>query len=193
MMSTDQIMQLTYLMLLGAAVGGSVIVAGRDNLGKMAQQAAIWFLIFIGVIAAYGLWGDISNDVNSRQAIISDTRVEVPRSGDGHYYLTLDINNVPVRFVVDTGASQVVLSQQDAQRIGIDVNDLVFGGAASTANGIVRTAPVTLDQVSLGTINDDRLRAVVNGGEMEDSLLGMTYLGLYSRIEIANDQLVLNR
>ncbi len=186
-------MQLTYLVLLGAAVGGSVIVAGRDNLGKMAQQAAIWFLIFIGVIAAYGLWGDISNDVNSRQAIISDTRVEVPRSGDGHYYLTLDINNVPVRFVVDTGASQVVLSQRDAQRIGIDVNDLVFGGAASTANGIVRTAPVTLDQVSLGTINDDRLRAVVNGGEMEDSLLGMTYLGLYSRIEIANDQLVLNR
>jgi aspartyl protease family protein len=54
-MTTDQIMQLTYLVLLGAAIGASAIVAGRNNLGRMAQQAAIWALIFVGVIGAYGL------------------------------------------------------------------------------------------------------------------------------------------
>lgn len=54
-MSTDQIMQLTYLVLLGGAIAGSAIVAGRSNMGKMAQQAAIWALIFVGVIGAYGL------------------------------------------------------------------------------------------------------------------------------------------
>lgn len=186
-------MQMTYLMLLGAAIGGSYIVANRSNLGKMAQQAAIWVLIFIGVIGAYGLWGDISNDVNNRQAIVSDTRVEVPRSFDGHYYLTLEINDTPVRFVIDTGASQVVLSQEDARRVGLDPAALDYLGSASTANGVVRTAPVVLDQVSLGAVEDRNLRAVVNGGQMEDSLLGMTYLGLYDRIEITNDQLVLNR
>ncbi len=186
-------MQLTYLVLLGAAIGGSAIVAGRSNMGKMAQQALVWVLIFVGVIAAYGLWDDIRRDVNPRQAVISDGVVSVPRGPDGHYNLTLDINDVPIRFIVDTGASQVVLSQRDATRIGIDPASLHYSRSASTANGIVRTAPVTLDEVALSGITDHSVGAVVNGGEMETSLLGMTYLGLYDRIEISNGELVLNR
>jgi aspartyl protease family protein len=55
-MNTDQIMQLTYLGLLAAAIGGSYIFANKDNLGKLAQQGAIWGMIFVGVIAAVGLW-----------------------------------------------------------------------------------------------------------------------------------------
>ncbi len=192
-MTTDQIMQLTYLVLLGAAIGGSAIVVGRKNMGKMAQQAAIWALIFIGVIGAYGLWEDISNDVNPRQTILSESAIAVPRSNDGHYHLTLDVNGTAVDFVIDTGASQVVLSQRDAARIGIDANSLNYSGAASTANGVVRTAPVVLDQVRLGNITDRNVPAVVNGGDMDNSLLGMTYLGLYNRIEISNGELVLNR
>lgn len=192
-MSTDQIMQLTYLVLLAAAIGGSAIVAGRNNMGKMAQQAAIWALIFVGVIGAYGLWEDITNDVNPRQAILSESTIAVPRSNDGHYHLTLNVNGTAIDFVIDTGASQVVLSQRDAARIGIDANSLNYSGAASTANGVVRTAPVALDQVTLGDITDRNVPAVVNGGDMDNSLLGMTYLGLYNRIEISNGELVLNR
>jgi aspartyl protease family protein len=192
-MTTDQIMQLTYLVLLGAAIGGSAIVVGRKNMGKMAQQAAIWALIFIGVIGAYGLWEDISNNVTPRQTILSESAIAVPRGNDGHYHLTLDVNGTAVDFVIDTGASQVVLSQRDAARIGIDANSLDYSGAASTANGVVRTAPVVLDQVRLGDITDRNVPAVVNGGDMDNSLLGMTYLGLYNRIEISNGELVLNR
>ncbi|WP_100366890.1 retropepsin-like aspartic protease family protein [Yoonia maricola] len=192
-MSTDQIMQLTYLVLLGAAIAGSAIVAGRKNMGKMAQQAAVWALIFIGAIGAYGLWEDISNDVNPRQAIIDSSTVAVPRGNDGHYHLTLEINNVPIAFVIDTGASQVVLTEQDAALIGIDPASLTYSSFANTANGVVSTAPVTLDEVVLGDITDRSVPAVVNGGEMDVSLLGMTYLGLYNRIEISNGQLVLNR
>lgn len=186
-------MQLTYLLILGIAIGGSAIVAGRRNMGKMAQQAAIWALIFLGVIGAYGLWDDIAGTVTPRQAVIDDTTIAVPRSADGHYYLTLDINDTSVQFVIDTGASQVVLSLRDAARIGIDPSQLRYSGSANTANGFVRTAPVTLNAVTLGAITDRDVRAVVNGGEMDTSLLGMTYLRLYDRIEIANGQLVLNR
>lgn len=192
-MSTDQIMQLTYLVLLGVAIGGSAIVAGRNNMGKIAQQAAIWALIFIGVIGAYGLWDDINRDVNPRQAMIDASTVSVPRSFDGHYHLILDINGTPVEFIVDTGASQVVLSQRDAARIGLDPADLTYSGSANTANGVVRTAPVVLDQVGLEGITDRNVPAVVNGGGMDRSLLGMTYLGLYNRIEITNGELVLIR
>ncbi len=192
-MTNDQIMQLTYLVLLGAAIGGSAIVAGRSNMGKMAQQAAIWALIFVGVIGAYGLWDDINRDVTARHDILDDGRISVPRSRDGHYYLTLEINDVPVRFVIDTGASQVVLTQADARRIGIDPETLRYFGTASTANGVVRTAPVTLDEVRLADLRDRDLPAVVNEGAMEDSLLGMTYLDRYNRIEIGGGELVLTR
>ncbi len=193
LMTTDQIMQAIYLGLLGLAIAGSYIAANRNDLGKMAQQALIWLLIFVGVVGAYGLWDEISNDVTGRQTFIGDARVEVPRSRDGHYYLTLDINDVPVDFVVDTGASQVVLTRRDAARIGLDPGTLNYFGSASTANGVVRTAPVQLETVAMGDILDRNLPAVVNEGEMEGSLLGMTYLGLYDRIEITNGRLVLTR
>ena len=186
-------MQLTYLVLLGAAIGGSAIVAGRSNMGKMVQQAAIWVLIFVGVIGAYGLWDDISRNNNPRQAMVAQSTIAVPRSFDGHYHLVLTINDTPVEFIVDTGASQVVLSQRDAARAGIDPATLNYTGSARTANGIVRTAPVVLDQVGLEGVVDRRVPAVVNGGAMDVSLLGMTYLGLYDRIEITNDELVLSR
>ncbi|WP_019953749.1 retropepsin-like aspartic protease family protein [Yoonia vestfoldensis] len=192
-MTTDQIMQLTYLVLLGAAIGGSAIVAGRNNLGKMAQQAAIWALIFVGVIGAYGLWGDISQTVNPRQTAMADGSIAMPRGQGGHYFVDIAVNDTPVRFVVDTGASHVVLSERDAQRVGIDLESLTYSGLAATANGMVRTAPVTLDRMTLGGITDGPVQAVVNGGEMEESLLGMSYLGLYTRIEIANDTMVLTR
>ncbi|WP_341366262.1 TIGR02281 family clan AA aspartic protease [Yoonia sp. BS5-3] len=192
-MNTDQTMQFIYLVLLGAAIGGSALVAGRRDLGKTAQHAAIWALIFIGVIGAIGLWDDISRDVAARQTVMDDGSVSVPRGPDGHYYLTLTINDVPVEFVVDTGASEMVLTRRDAQRVGIDLNDLAYSGFASTANGIVTTAPVTLGTTTLGEMSDQNLPAVVNRGDMDMSLLGMTYLGLYDRIEIFNGELVLTR
>lgn len=192
-MSTDQILQLTYLVLLAAAIGGSAIVAGRKEWGKMAQQAAIWALIFVGVIGAYGLWEDIRSDVAPQQSLVDTGTIAVPRSPDGHFHLTLDIAGTPVDFVVDTGATQVVLSQRDAERIGLDPDSLRFSGFARTANGEVRTAPVTLQTVSLEGIVDRDISAVVNGGAMDGSLLGMSYLSRFERIEISGNQLVLQR
>lgn len=191
-MTPDQILQLTYLVLLAAAIGGSYIFANKNNLGKVAQQAAIWGMIFVGTIAAIGLWGDISRDIAPRQAV-SGSEIVLPRAPDGHYYITLEINGAPVDFVVDTGASQVVLTQNDARRVGFDPADLRYLGIARTANGEVRTAAVHLDTVSVGPFTDTRLRATVNGGEMDKSLLGMTYLGLYDTISITDGKLILSR
>ena len=192
-MDTDQIMRLIYLSLFLVAIGGSFLVSNRNNLGKTAQQAAIWVLIFVGVIGAYGLWDDVRNDATGRQSYVGADRIEVPRQLDGHYYLTLEINDVPVDFVVDTGATQMVLTQKDAQRVGLNPDTLGYYGTASTANGVVNTAPVWLDRVALGEFRDRDVPAVVNEGDLFESLLGMEYLELYDRIEIAGNQLVLTR
>ncbi len=192
-MNEDQIANIAYLGLLGAAVGGSYIMSHKNNLGKVAQQAVIWGLIFVGVIAAIGLWGDVSRDVTGRYEVVGEAAIEVPRSSDGHYYLTLDINGVPVDFFVDTGATDVVLTQEDARRVGIDIDKLSFLGTAYTANGPVATASVWLNEMRLGPLVDYEVRASVNGGEMRSSLLGMAYLGRFTRIAIEDNRLVLTR
>ena len=192
-MNTDQTANLIYLSILGGVLLMSYLMASRMNLGKTLQQAGIWVLIFMGAIAVIGMWSDIQNTLMPKQAMIGENTIVLPRERDGHYYLTLDVNGVPVNFVVDTGATQVVLTQQDAARIGIDVGALAYLGIANTANGTVRTAAVRLDTVTLGTMRDTRVRAVVNDGQMDGSLLGMTYLSRFDSITIKDNQLILTR
>ncbi len=185
---------LIYLVLLGSALVTWYFVHNRQSLGKMMQQAVAWGLIFIAVIAAVGLWEDIRGTVQPGTAMsVQGDRIEVPRARDGHFYLTLDINDVPVRFLVDTGASEMVLRQRDAERAGVDMGRLIYSGRAMTANGPVRTAPVWLKQVSLGQSTDTDVRAWVNEGEMSESLLGMGYLQRFARLEITPQGLVLER
>ena len=193
-MTGEQIGSLAYLLLLGAVIAGWHFVANRKQMGKMAQQAAIWIFIFLGAIVAAGLWSDIRDTVVPRQAVMQDGRqVVVPMATDGHFYLTLELNGTPVRFVVDTGASEMVLSAEDAARVGIPQETLVFSGRAYTANGTVETAPVRLETVALGPIVDQGVRAVVNRGELAESLLGMSYLRRFDRLEISGGQLLLER
>ncbi|MFT5628930.1 MAG: aspartyl protease family protein [Gammaproteobacteria bacterium] len=192
-MSSDQTADAIYLSLLGAALLLSYLLASRINIGKMLQQMGIWVLIFMGAIAVISMWPEIQRTITPRQSVVDGTTIVLPRARDGHYYLTLDINNVPVEFVVDTGASQVVLTQDDAKRIGLNPLALSYLGTASTANGTVRTAAVRLDTVSLGAITDTRVRAVVNDGEMNGSLLGMTYLSNFDSITIKDGELILSR
>lgn len=192
-MSSDQTADAIYLSLLGGALLLSYLLASRINIGKMLQQMGIWVLIFMGAIAVIGMWPEIQRTITPRQSVVNGTTIVLPRARDGHYYLTLDINNVPVEFVVDTGASQVVLTQDDAKRIGLNPSSLSYLGTASTANGTVRTAAVRLNTVSLGAITDTSVRAVVNDGQMFGSLLGMTYLSNFDSITIKDGQLILSR
>lgn len=193
-MSENDIGRLIFLVVLGTAVAFWFFVQNRQSLNRTLQYAVVWGLIFLGVIAGMSLWEDVRDQIIPRQAVFADQgRVEVPRSPDGHYYLTLDVNGAPIDFVVDTGASGVVLSQKDAATTGLPMDELVYLGRAMTANGEVRTAPVRLDSIALGAIVDRNVPALVNEGDMDTSLLGMTYLQRWERIEITQNELILTR
>ncbi len=185
-------MRLIYLIVLLAMVAGWFFMQTREGLNKTLQHAAVWAMIFVGGAAAVGLWQDISKP--GAQSRISDSgQIVVPRARDGHYYLTVQINGADLRFVVDTGATDMVLTRADASRAGLDPDQLSYLGRANTANGEVQTAFVRLDTVQLGDVTDRNIPAVVNGGEMEQSLLGMGYLQRWGRLEIANSELILTR
>ena len=193
-MSTDNLPYLIYLLLLILFVGGGTLLAFRGQLGAMMKQASAWALIFAAVAIGYGLFNDQRNRSFVSQSFFTEEgRVEIPRGPDGHYRVVMGVNGVPIEFVIDTGASQLVLTEGDAKRAGIDVTRLAFTGRANTANGLVKTAPIKLDEVKLGGIADRNISAVVNGGKMDQSLLGMSYLESFGRIEISGGRLILER
>jgi aspartyl protease family protein len=193
-MTGDSIASLIYLSLIGSVIAGYFLLANRHQMGRMAQQAAVWALIFVGVAAGAALWDDIRSTSANRQSVFQGgDRIVTTRAPDGHYHLTLGINGTPVDFLVDTGATEIVLTLEDARRIGLNPADLRFTGRASTANGTVETARVTLDQVSLGGQVDRSVTAMVSGGQMPGSLLGMRYLSRFASMAIEGKTLTLIR
>lgn len=191
-MDPNDFPRFVYLVLLLIVVGGYALVESRKNLGKVLHQAAIWLLIFLGAIAIAGLWPTIRQAARPTQAVAIAGGIEVPVSDDGHFYVTAKINDADVRFVIDTGASTIVLNGRDAERAGFDPATLNFLGKAMTANGEVPTAPVRLARFDLEGMIDENIAASVNGGELDTSLLGMSYLSRYE-MTLSKDRLVLRR
>ncbi len=118
--------RLLYLGLLLAAVGGWLLVEYRGRLGVALRTAMAWGLIFVGVMAGYGLWNDLRRADAPRQMMTTGGEVVLPRAADGHYYLTLTIDGTDLPFMVDTGATSVVLSRDDARTLGIDPDTLAY-------------------------------------------------------------------
>jgi len=190
---SDNLARLAYLVLLAVAIGGFLVVEFRARPGQASRQMLAWVLIFLGAVAAAGLWEDVRDSVAPVQRLGEGGRIVVPVGPDGHAQLTAEVNGVPVRFVVDTGASSLALRQRDAQRIGLDPGRLAYTQQAQTANGLVPTAPVILQSVTLGGVTDAHVPAVVIGGELGRSLMGMSYLRRFARVSFEGDLLVLER
>jgi aspartyl protease family protein len=112
-------------------------------------------------------------------------------SDGGNFFIVGEANGVRVRFLIDTGASDTVLSPADAASLGIDVRSLEFSRVYSTANGLGKGAPYTLDSLSIGPISISPMPVSINGTEMGSSLLGMTFLRRFRYFEIQGRRLIL--
>jgi aspartyl protease family protein len=118
--------------------------------------------------------------------------VEIEAKDNGHFNAEADLNGRPIDVMIDTGATMVALSYEDAERAGILLNDTDFTRAVSTANGVARVAPVTLDRVSIGNITvRDVPAAVAERGRLKTSLLGMSFLSRLSRFDMRSGRLMM--
>ncbi|WP_376873851.1 TIGR02281 family clan AA aspartic protease [Albirhodobacter sp. R86504] len=191
-MTNDQIPSLIYFVVLLIALGGYVVVEVVRSPARGTRNLIAWGLIFLAVAAGAALWDQMKGGMLSPQASVAQGgRIEIPMARDGHYYVTPELNGVPVRFMVDTGASDIVMSARDAERIGLDPSGLVYVGRAQTANGTVAIAPVRIDRFELGEDTALNIRAMVNEGEMGGSLLGMAYLQRFAKVSFEQGRLIL--
>ena len=125
-----------------------------------------------------------------RAAYASDEFVVPPGPG-GHFLVMLDVNGTPVRFLVDTGATMVTLTAEDAERVGLPVRALDYSTRVQTANGQVGVASVILRDMQLGKLEIRDVEASVTQAQMNISLLGMSFLRRLSSFEVRSEGLIL--
>jgi len=124
----------------------------------------------------------------------SGSTVQIRAGSNGHFHTTAQVNGRPVEVMVDTGASLVALTWDDARDIGLFLRDGDFRHKVSTANGQARVASVTLDSIAIGDITVRDVRAVVlEPGKLATTLLGMTFLSELSRAEMSRGLLILQQ
>lgn len=193
-MSELDIPRFVYLVGLLLLVSGGFFAAYRHRLGQGLQHAAIWALIFLGVVIAYGFRDILGTQLTRAPVVTLDAdTIALRRGADGHFHATVEVNGRSIPFLVDTGATDIVLSADDARRAGLDPERLVYSRRAATANGVVALAPVTLDSVALGPFQDRNVPASVNSGQQPGSLLGLRYLDRFARWRVEGDRMILER
>jgi aspartyl protease family protein len=134
----------------------------------------------------------VPRPVEARGAVSRGRIVELRAGNHGHYFASAEINGRSIDVLVDSGASIVALTYEDAQRAGVGVRDSDYTHRVSTANGLAKVAPVTLDRVSIGDITVRNVQAAVSEpGKLGTSLLGMSFLGRLQQIDIRSGVLVL--
>lgn len=117
---------------------------------------------------------------------------ELKAGAGGHYIVTASINGNDIKVIVDTGASAVALSYQDAERAGLRPRNLIFDVPVQTANGVGMAARVTLREVEIDTVRvDDVQGMVLQDGALNGTLLGMSFLGKLRSFQVENGRLIL--
>ncbi len=113
---------------------------------------------------------------------------------DGHYWgRTLVNRKASVDFMVDTGASTVALTQDDARKMGIDMDALVYDSRINTAGGLTYGANVVIDSIKIGQVEIENVHAVVMREELAQSLLGMSFLRELYSYEFRGDRLIIRQ
>jgi aspartyl protease family protein len=124
-------------------------------------------------------------------ATADDGAAQIVKAADGHFWAEAKVDGRAVRFLIDTGATAVALSQTDAKRLGIDTKALDYSYKVMTASGQTRAASVKLASVSVAGAQVRDVEALVVEKGLETSLLGMSYLGRLSSFQATPRALVL--
>ncbi|WP_282608351.1 TIGR02281 family clan AA aspartic protease [Pelagibius sp. Alg239-R121] len=198
----DNQISLVYLVVLGVVVLLSALSIRRLDgtaLARYLRYGALWAGIFVVLAGGYSYRTEMRS---LGQRIMGDmlpgyggatgpNELTYTRAEDGHFYVDTESSQVPVRFLVDTGATLVVLSPGDAQRLGFDLTKVRFDQYFQTANGTVRGASAVLNELWFGERVLRNVPVSINEAPMSDSLLGMSFLQQLDSFEVRGDHLIL--
>ncbi|MFD2207379.1 retropepsin-like aspartic protease family protein [Kiloniella antarctica] len=194
----DLVRSLAILLLIMSSLVGMRRLS-LSGLSKSLRDISLWIIIFIVLLLGYsfkdefeGLGLRVTSALMPSQArttVNGDTIFS--KANDGHFYIEGFANNERIKFLVDTGASSIVLSPSDAEKLGYDAHNLNFTQIFETANGTGRGAKANLYSLVIGEQEFRDVRVSINQREMSTSLLGMSFLSQFKSFEFNGDKLIL--
>ena len=199
-LSSGDSVWLVYKIALLVFVGAGVFIMFRGRFVKALAAALLWIVLALVLVVGYSYRYEL-HDVADRvmaelvpgHVITRGRTVEVARTVNGDFDVTAQINGARVAMVLDTGASSVVLTREDAKAAGLPLEVLAYTTNIETANGRTRAAPVTLDRLAIGGLVEHSVAALVaQPGQLKTSLLGMSFLNRLQSWEVRGDRLLLH-
>ncbi|MEX2518904.1 MAG: TIGR02281 family clan AA aspartic protease [Paracoccaceae bacterium] len=172
----------------------------RVRLKPAAMMGLGWLAVFAALLVAYTyrdearmVFERVRGEVNPTIAIAQgEGEVEIRKAWDGHFRAQTQVNGATIAMLIDTGASVVLLTYEDAAAAGLEPETLAFTQPVATANGRAHVAAVTLPQLAVGVVTLGRVRAAVaEEGKLRTSLLGMSFLGRLRETSFRGDRLIL--
>jgi aspartyl protease family protein len=180
-------------------IGALALAFFRDRLSQAIEAAAAWLVIALVLAVGYtyrfelrSVADRVLSELVPGRAATRGQSVEIARGNGGNFSVVAEINGARVALVLDTGASSVVLTQDAAKAAGLPIEVLSYSVNIDTANGRTRAAPVTLDQLAVGSIVERAVPALIaQPGQLRTSLLGMSFLNRLESWEVRGERLVL--
>jgi aspartyl protease family protein len=198
-LSTGEFGDLAYKILILVFLGGAVLTMFRQRFTEALTAAMLWVVVGLALVVAYSYRFEL-HDVADRVLVVlipghvvsHGRTVEVGRSNGGDFAIAAHINGASVAMVLDTGASSVVLTRDDAKKAGLPLEVLNYTVNIDTANGRTRAAPVTLDRIAIGDLTERSVEALVaQPGALRTSLLGMSFLNRLQSWEVRGGRLLM--
>jgi aspartyl protease family protein len=198
-LSTHDFGSLVYKIALLVFLAGTVMMLFRERFTQALTAALLWVVVGLLLVIGYSYrfeFHDVADRVLAElmpgHAISRGRTVEIARANSGDFAISAQINGGRVAMVLDTGASSVVLTRDDAKAAGLPLEVLNYTVNIDTANGRARAAPVTLDRIAIGGLVERSVEALVaQPGQLRMSLLGMSFLNRLQSWEVSGDRLIL--
>jgi aspartyl protease family protein len=198
-MATSDFASLAYAIALVVMAAGVAFTLYRI-FAQAIRVVILWVLFAALLAAAYTYRSELRETGDLLLAelfpghLVSRGRtVTVARTGTGDFAIRAEINGARVAMVFDTGASSIVLTHDDAKAAGLPLELLDYTVNIDTANGRARAAKVTLDRIGIGSLVERSVDALVaQPGQLQTSLLGMSFLNRLQKWEVSGDRLFLS-
>ena len=171
----------------------------RQRFSNVLRSAALWALIALALVLGYTYRFELREvadrvlaELMPGRAATKGRAVEIARGAGGSFSVITQVNGARIVMVLDTGASAVVLTQEAARAAGLPLEVLNYSVNVETANGRARAAPVTIERISVGSIAERSVPALVaQSGQLRASLLGMSFLNRLESWQVRGDRLLL--
>ncbi|MDN5247885.1 MAG: TIGR02281 family clan AA aspartic protease [Wolbachia endosymbiont of Tyrophagus putrescentiae] len=162
------------------------------------KDLVIWLVTIVVIAMFFDLHGDklnnnfISTFLPHKGRVQGNGSIEFTKSRNGHFYIQAQINNRNVTFLLDTGATDIVLSKRDAEYVGINLKNIENFKKYETAKGTLDAGVIKIPRMRIGNFVISDIQASVNSHSMSYSLLGMSFLKYFDFI-MKDNKLILYR